>query len=93
MRTGHTGTSAKVYITLTGCKGRLLRQRLSKGGRKEMTFAPSSVEMFRVRGVDIGAITTVTGEWVEWVATIVRGWSGVGVDSLCCTCMQLRMKG
>lgn len=62
VRTGHTGTSAKVYVTLTGNKGRLLRQRLRKGGLT--TLEPGSTEVFRVRGSDIGTLKSVTGEGV-----------------------------
>ena len=68
VRTGHTGTSAKVYITLTGSKGRLLRQRLRRGGHA--TFEPGSTNVFRVRGTDIGILKSVTGEglyvWYEY---------------------------
>ncbi len=71
VRTGHTGTSAKVYVTLTGFKGRLLRQRLSKGGRKEMTFNPGSTEVFRVRGGDIGPIRSLTSKRLPYCVLTV----------------------
>lgn len=62
VRTGHTGTSAKVYLTLTGSKGRLLRKPLRRG--RDLTFAPGSSEVFKVRGADIGTLKSVTGEAV-----------------------------
>ena len=64
IRTGSSsdaGTSARVYVTLRGSKGELKRRRLTKGGRREFSFTPGSLERFRIHGKDVGELKQVTG--------------------------------
>ena len=64
VRTGSSsdaGTSARVYVTLRGSKGELKRRRLTKGGRREFSFVPGSLERFRIHGKDVGELKQVTG--------------------------------
>ena len=57
----NAGTSARVYVTLRGSKGELKRRRLTKGGRREFSFAPGSLERFRIHGKDVGELKQVIG--------------------------------
>lgn len=62
VRTGPTsdaGTSARVYVTLKGSRGEVKRRRLIRGGRREFSFAPGSLERFRVHGKDIGELMQI----------------------------------
>ena len=64
VRTGslnEAGTSARIYVTLRGSKGDVKRRRLTRGGRREFTFAPGSLERFRIQGKDIGELKQITG--------------------------------
>ena len=66
IRTGASrdaGTSARVYVTLRGSKGELKRRRLTRGGRREFSFAPGSLERFRIRGKDVGELKQITGKF------------------------------
>ena len=62
VRTGlssDAGTSARVYVTLKGSRGELRRRRLTRGGRREFSFTPGSLERFRVHGKDIGELKQI----------------------------------
>ena len=56
----HAGTTARAHVTLEGSKGKLKRRRLVKSGREE--FFPGESVAFRVRGRDVGFLTSVTRE-------------------------------
>lgn len=62
VRTGlssDAGTLARVYVTLKGSRGEVKRRRLTRGGRREFSFTPGSLERFRVRGKDIGELKQI----------------------------------
>lgn len=62
------GTDAKVYITLHGDQGNLVKKRLARGSRRKghpsgtFKFEPGSVEKFRIRGPLIGDLVCVDVE-------------------------------
>ena len=63
VRTGPTsdaGTFARVYVTLKGSRGEVKRRRLTRGGRRDFNFIPSSLERFRVHGKNVGELKQIT---------------------------------
>eukprot|EP00731_Ephydatia_muelleri_P024939 Em0017g22a len=62
------GTDAKVYITLHGDQGNLVKKRLARRSRRKghpsgtFKFEPGSVEKFRIRGPLIGDLVCVDVE-------------------------------
>ena len=56
------GTSARVYVTLKGSKGEVKRRRLTRGGRREFSFAPGCLERFRVHGKEVGELKQITSK-------------------------------